>query len=469
MPELITTCPKCNAQYAWNSDFQEYPDCPQCGHNQVKINRAKWQQCCRSVECGDAGAVQGFLYDPDVKRNINAGPWTMLHLAVFGDRADIVRLLLTNGADPNAAYDQTGRDTPLHSAVCRARLEIAQMLLDAGARADIKSAAGKTPLDYAQDADDCGMVELLQRHASGAVCTGAEAKAAQEAVGIRRPTRPIEFSCSCGRQFSVPAQHAGKKGKCPSCGRTLTVPSEQSSAGPGSPQLGGLAPEEAAKSTMVPPPPPAAEASPTRTARPGIVGWVILAVFAMSLVALPCCAILADYLVRARDLEPGDAEYDTTMAFTMLPALALMALAGIVTGFICRARRRRYDAVHPPPALLPDNAGPMARGLEVSHDPGVTVISGSVESWSEELSKADAEFGEMFYQCPQCRYSIRINDIGKLMLKTRVETFKSQFGQKTCKRCGQVFVAYDHVKKGRCPDFDYAADTQRGPTPSAPA
>lgn len=294
---------------------------------------------------------------------------------------------------------------------------------------------------------------------------------------------PIEFTCSCGHQFSVPAQHAGKKGKCPACGQTLTVPSEQPSARPaatgsvsraeakaapartGFRRLSEFASEEETKRAPVPAPLPVAEPSRNRPPRPGIAGWVVLAVFGMSAVALPCCAVVAGILVG--DLEPGDAEYDNIMGLSIFAALVLMALAGIVVGFICRARRRRYDAIYPPPASLPPDAIPIDGGPQAARGPAGLVFSGSVESLSEELGKADAEFGEMFYQCPECGYSVRINDIGKMMLKSGGEAFRSQFGKKTCKRCGHLFVAYENTKKGRCPDFDYATSTQREPTPVA--
>ncbi len=33
MPAVVTTCKKCNYQFNWNTDYQEMPDCPNCGHN----------------------------------------------------------------------------------------------------------------------------------------------------------------------------------------------------------------------------------------------------------------------------------------------------------------------------------------------------------------------------------------------------------------------------------------------------
>ncbi len=35
----------------------------------------------------------------------------------------------------------------------------------------------------------------------------------------------IDVTCTCGKRFSVPEEHAGKKGRCPACGKVITVPS----------------------------------------------------------------------------------------------------------------------------------------------------------------------------------------------------------------------------------------------------
>lgn len=43
------------------------------------------------------------------------------------------------------------------------------------------------------------------------------------------PEPPVEqfirFKCDCGRQFKVPAVHAGKTGRCPNCSKNLRIPS----------------------------------------------------------------------------------------------------------------------------------------------------------------------------------------------------------------------------------------------------
>jgi ankyrin repeat protein/catechol 2,3-dioxygenase-like lactoylglutathione lyase family enzyme len=85
---------------------------------------------------GSADTVHTLLRrDPDLARiadpNAPYGGWTGLHTAAQKGHADVARLLLDHGADPNAreAGDNT---TPLHWAAAGARLEIVRMLLDSG-------------------------------------------------------------------------------------------------------------------------------------------------------------------------------------------------------------------------------------------------------------------------------------------------------------------------------------------------
>jgi hypothetical protein len=44
------------------------------------------------------------------------------------------------------------------------------------------------------------------------------------------PDMAISFECSCGKQFTVKEEFAGKRTKCPACGAALTVPASSSSA-----------------------------------------------------------------------------------------------------------------------------------------------------------------------------------------------------------------------------------------------
>ena len=151
MPGVITTCAKCGAQYSWNTDYQEYPDCPRCGYNAMKIDRKKWEACSSAAARGDLAAVKQSLGDPDVRKNLNAGPSTILHHAVSGNQIDVVRYLLSQGATPDIAYPQAGNETPLHVAASKGYHDIAKLLIDSGARIDAKNSKGAKPIDKATD------------------------------------------------------------------------------------------------------------------------------------------------------------------------------------------------------------------------------------------------------------------------------------------------------------------------------
>jgi ankyrin repeat protein len=89
---------------------------------------------------------------------------TALHAAASSHRASqhlVVKVLLDAGADPNVATNagvQTGafmrdvrtrQETALHRAAAFAKEETIQLLLDGGARIDVKDANGDSPLSWA--------------------------------------------------------------------------------------------------------------------------------------------------------------------------------------------------------------------------------------------------------------------------------------------------------------------------------
>ncbi len=71
---------------------------------------------------------------------------SLLHYAAAGGSLDIARMLLAAGADPNAV-DGDGQ-TPLHWACATQQLDLARALLEHGGRpsVSVRSAAGLTPL-----------------------------------------------------------------------------------------------------------------------------------------------------------------------------------------------------------------------------------------------------------------------------------------------------------------------------------
>jgi ankyrin repeat protein len=87
-----------------------------------------------------------------------------LQRAVVGNKVDMLRLLLSRGADPNSTYMGA---TPLVHACHQKAIPMIRILLDSGADINIKSSYpnmpynGKSPLDIAYESGDAKVVELL--------------------------------------------------------------------------------------------------------------------------------------------------------------------------------------------------------------------------------------------------------------------------------------------------------------------
>ena len=88
---------------------------------------------------------------------------TLLHLAVFNDHIDIVKYLVSQGADVDA-QDSEG-DTPLHLAASSGLFEIAKYLVSKGADVNVKNRSfQETPLHRTTYYGYINMVELLVNH-----------------------------------------------------------------------------------------------------------------------------------------------------------------------------------------------------------------------------------------------------------------------------------------------------------------
>jgi hypothetical protein len=108
--------------------------------------------------------------------DVNARNWegeTALLAAARGDQTAVVRALLAEGADPNARYPETchasygGRGvaghTPLMFAAESGNAEMAQALLDAGARRETGDRSGRTARWIAEEKGFFNVANLLMR------------------------------------------------------------------------------------------------------------------------------------------------------------------------------------------------------------------------------------------------------------------------------------------------------------------
>lgn len=87
---------------------------------------------------------------------------TPLHYAAQGNSAEVTRLLLSEGANANAADSQLGQ-TPLFFAAENGFIGVAEILISRGAGVNVSDSRGMTPLLEAAQAGKTAMARLLVR------------------------------------------------------------------------------------------------------------------------------------------------------------------------------------------------------------------------------------------------------------------------------------------------------------------
>src|SRR5256885_9826665 len=87
---------------------------------------------------------------------------TAVDAAVSGDHADVVRILLAAGANPNVRSE--ANYTTLHKAAVHGNLDVVRMLLDHGADVHAVRDGGHTPLDDAKEKGHAAIADLLRAH-----------------------------------------------------------------------------------------------------------------------------------------------------------------------------------------------------------------------------------------------------------------------------------------------------------------
>jgi truncated hemoglobin YjbI len=115
-------------------------------------------------------AIVNLLLDLGADHNTGSHPalYSLANECRTGG-ADIVRVLVARGSNVNAC-ENVKRCTPLHMAARRGNLEIAEALLDCGARLEARDSRGDTPLRRALNCRKPQIAELLlargARHAT---------------------------------------------------------------------------------------------------------------------------------------------------------------------------------------------------------------------------------------------------------------------------------------------------------------
>jgi ankyrin repeat protein len=121
----------------------------------------------RKLVSADQGLVNAFAPD---------GFYPLGLAAYFGHRA-VVEFLLKNGADVSLAARNAQKVTALHAGASRGGAEIVKMLLEAGADPNAKQERGFVPLHSAAANGNAAVVELLLKHGAAADAKADDGKA----------------------------------------------------------------------------------------------------------------------------------------------------------------------------------------------------------------------------------------------------------------------------------------------------
>ncbi|WP_343555362.1 ankyrin repeat domain-containing protein [Sphingobacterium sp.] len=126
-----------------------------CYYNKPQIIRILLQHT-KSMTIHEACAVGLTSYleaiivqAPTVVNEWSSQGFTPLTIAVYFNKVDIVRLLLSKKVNPNAVTKNEQLTTALHIAASNNNEEIGKLLLEANANVNVIQATGDTPLHFA--------------------------------------------------------------------------------------------------------------------------------------------------------------------------------------------------------------------------------------------------------------------------------------------------------------------------------
>jgi ankyrin repeat protein len=126
---------------------------------------------------GDVDRLTELLAgEPSLVSSYSGDGFTALHFAAFFGRYETAALLIERGAEVDAFGRGWMTGTAMHSAVSRLHADVVRILLDAGANPNVRQSAGWTPLHAAAMNGDLTSVELLLASGADPTATNEEGR-----------------------------------------------------------------------------------------------------------------------------------------------------------------------------------------------------------------------------------------------------------------------------------------------------
>lgn len=111
---------------------------------------------------GDTSRLRTLLQEqPEVICTFSADGFTALHFAAFFSQPEAAEELLNNGADPNAVAANATKLAVINSAAASGNAELVKLLLREGANPDAQQEGGFTALHAAAQHNNAEMVQAL--------------------------------------------------------------------------------------------------------------------------------------------------------------------------------------------------------------------------------------------------------------------------------------------------------------------
>lgn len=137
----------------WDSDEDVGDD------STSELNR----QVLKAAESGDLGTLNQLVSsDAQLVNCRDADFYTPLHRACYNNHIDVIKYLLSRGADIHAESREGWK--PLHSAAHWSQTEAAALLIEAGADINCKSHSGLAPVHLAAQQNNRPLLELFLYH-----------------------------------------------------------------------------------------------------------------------------------------------------------------------------------------------------------------------------------------------------------------------------------------------------------------